>query len=313
MTRSATAIAHPNIAFIKYWGNKDNTLRIPSNGSISMNLGALETRSTVEFDTTYTMDRLFINEEELTGPGLHRVSNLLDRVRKMADISSFAVVTSTNNFPMGSGIASSASAFAALSLAATKAVGLSLDLEELSRFARVSSGSACRSIPSGFVEWEMGTDHHSSFAKSIAAPDHWDLVDCISITDYTHKAVSSTDGHEIAFTSPLQNARVSDSNRRLDVCRKTIMDRNFMQLAEIVEQDTHMMHAVMMTSTPPLIYLNPASIDIMKSVYSWRIEEGLNTFYTFDAGPNAHVICKSEIAEKIFERLQKIPGVQEVI
>lgn len=313
MLQSATAYAHPNIAFIKYWGNKDNALRIPSNGSISMNLAQLETRTTVTFDSEIEKDQLLINGEKVVGAGLTRVIELLDRVRKMTRISSYANVNSTNSFPMGSGIASSASAFAALSLAATSAAGLTLEMDELSRFARLSSGSACRSIPSGFVEWETGTDNESSYAQTIASLDYWDLLDCVAVIDYAHKAVSSTEGHEIAFTSPLQNARVADSARRLDICRSAIMDRDFMKFAEVVEQDTHLMHAVMMTSTPPLIYLNPSSIAVMKAVRNWRIEEGLEVCYTFDAGPNAHIICQAEIKYEVINRLEKIPGVQEIM
>jgi diphosphomevalonate decarboxylase len=313
MIQSATALAHPNIAFIKYWGNKDNALRIPSNGSISMNLAQLETRTTVTFDSQIEKDQLIINKEKMAGAALIRVKELLDRVRQKTGTSSYAKVTSTNNFPMGSGIASSASAFAALSLAATTAVGLTLEMDALSRFARLSSGSACRSVPGGFVEWETGTDNESSYAHTIAPTDHWDLIDCIAIVDYAHKPVSSTDGHEIASTSPLQNARVSDADRRLDICRATILDRNFMKFAEIVEQDTHLMHAVMMTSTPPLIYLTPPSIAIMKAVRNWRTEEGLEVCYTFDAGPNAHIICQAEIKNEVINRLDKMPGVQEII
>jgi diphosphomevalonate decarboxylase len=313
MNQSATAIAHPNIALIKYWGNKDDAQRIPSNGSISMNLSALETRTTVEFDSKIEKDQLFINGENIGGAALKRVSNLLDRVKKIANISTFAIVNSTNNFPMGSGIASSASAFAALSLAATTASNLSLNQIELSKFARLSSGSACRSIPGGFVEWEKGTNHDDSYAKSIAPPNHWDLIDCITIVDYAHKAISSIEGHKIADTSPLQPARVDDSMRRLAVCREAIMDRNFIQLAEIVEQDSLMMHAIMMTSLPPLIYLNDSSIAVLKAVNSWRVEERLEVCNTFDAGPNAHVICQAEIKDEITHRLEKIPGVLEVI
>jgi diphosphomevalonate decarboxylase len=313
MIQSATALAHPNIAFIKYWGNKDNTLKIPSNGSISMNLAQLETRTTVTFDTRIEKDQLIINGEKMAGAALIRVKELLDRVRQKTGTLSYAKVTSTNNFPMGSGVASSASAFAALSLAATSAAGLTLEMDALSRFARLSSGSACRSVPGGFVEWETGTDNKSSYAYTIAPTDYWDLIDCIAVVDYAHKSVSSTDGHELASTSPLQNARVSDAARRLEICRTAIVDRNFMKFAEIVEQDTHLMHAVMMTSTPPLIYLNATSISVLKAVRNWRIEEDLEVCYTFDAGPNAHIICQAENKNEVVNRLEKIPGVQEIM
>ena len=153
---SATAQANPNIAFIKYWGNRDNTYRLPSNSSISMNLDGLFTRTTVSF-TSAKADSLAINAAEVTGKGLDRVSYILDLVRKMANINERAEVTSENNFPAGAGIASSAAAFAALALAASKAAGLNLSEPELSVLARRGSGSASRSIPGGFVEWGSRT------------------------------------------------------------------------------------------------------------------------------------------------------------
>ncbi|HZJ21714.1 MAG TPA: diphosphomevalonate decarboxylase, partial [Anaerolineales bacterium] len=153
---TATAQANPNIAFIKYWGNRDNTLRIPMNGSISMNLDGLYTRTTVSFQPSLPFDELIINGHEVMGAGLERVSYILDIVRGMANIHERAEIISENNFPSGAGIASSASAFAALALAGSKAAGLNLSEQELSRLARRGSGSASRSIPGGFVEWQAG-------------------------------------------------------------------------------------------------------------------------------------------------------------
>jgi diphosphomevalonate decarboxylase len=161
---TATAQASPNIAFIKYWGNRDDSLRIPSNGSISMNLEGLYTRTTVSFQPSLPFDELIINGHEVTGAGLARISYILDIIRGMANIRERAEVMSENNFPSGTGIASSASAFAALALAGSKAAGLSLSEQELSRLARRGSGSASRSIPSGFVEWQAGTNDEDSFA-----------------------------------------------------------------------------------------------------------------------------------------------------
>src|SRR3989304_954806 len=199
-----TALAHPNIAFIKYWGNRDNVLRLPSNSSISMNLDGLYTRTTVSFQPSLPFDELIINGHETTGKGLERISQMLDIIRGMANITERAEVISENNFPSGAGIASSASAFAALALAGSRAAGLKLDEQELSRLARRGSGSASRSIPGGFVEWQAGTGDDDSFAFSIARPDHWKLVDCIAIVTASHKKTGSTEGHSIAGTSPLQ-------------------------------------------------------------------------------------------------------------
>src|SRR5512140_244268 len=140
---SATAQAFANIAFIKYWGNRDNALRLPANGSISMNLDGLHTRTTVSFQHSLPYDELIINGREIAGPALERVSCVLDLVRLLARSHEHAEVVSENNFPSGAGIASSASAFAALALAASKAAGLSPDEASLSRMARQGSGSAC--------------------------------------------------------------------------------------------------------------------------------------------------------------------------
>jgi diphosphomevalonate decarboxylase len=309
---TATAIANPNLAFIKYWGNRDNTLRLPSNGSISMNLDGLYTRTTVSFQPSLPFDELIINGHEVTGHGLDRIAYVLDIIRGMANIHEQAEVISENNFPSGAGIASSASAFAALALAGSKAAGLSLSEPELSRLARRGSGSASRSIPGGFVEWQTGTGNEDSFAFSIAEPGHWDLVDCVAIVSAAHKKTGSTEGHSLAGTSPLQAARLADAPRRLEICRKAILERDFNTFASIVELDSDMMHAVMMTSTPALHYWKPASLEVMDCVREWRIE-GIPVCYTVDAGPNIHVLCPAPEAQMIEKRLREIKGVDNVL
>jgi diphosphomevalonate decarboxylase len=309
---TATAQAFANIAFIKYWGNRDNTLRLPSNGSISMNLDGLYTRTTVSFQPSLPFDELIINGHEVTGHGLDRISYILDIIRGMANIHERAEVMSENNFPAGAGIASSASAFAALALAGSTAAGLQLSEPELSRLARRGSGSASRSIPGGFVEWQVGTSDEDSFAVSIAEPAHWDLVDCVAIVSAAHKKTGSTEGHSIAWTSPLQAARVADAPRRLEICRKAVLERDFNAFAAIVELDSDMMHAVMMTSTPALHYWKPASVDVMNCVRQWRME-GIPVCYTVDAGPNIHVICPETEAHIIEKRLREINGVNDVL
>ena len=199
-THTATALAHPNIAFIKYWGNRDDALRLPSNGSISMNLDGLFTRTTVSFSPSAQTDSLLLNHRPVTGPGLDRVSYILDIVRGMADLPHRAEVVSENNFPAGAGIASSAAAFAALALSASKAAGLDLSEAQLSALARRGSGSASRSIPAGFVEWKAGTNDEDSYAVSIAPPEHWALTDCVAVVNAGHKKTGSTEGHALAGT-----------------------------------------------------------------------------------------------------------------
>lgn len=310
--KPATALAHPNIAFIKYWGNRDDELRLPANGSLSMNLAGLYTRTTVSFQPSLPFDELIINGREVTGPALGRVSFVLDLARGAAKLDHRAEIISENNFPAGAGIASSASAFAALALAAARAAGLDWSERELSRLARRGSGSACRSISGGFVEWQAGSGDDDSFAFSIAPADHWPLVDCIAIVSAAHKKTGSTEGHAIAATSPLQAARLTDAPRRLDICRAAILERDFETLASIVELDSDMMHAVMMTSSPPLHYWQSASVAVMEAVRAWR-GDGVQVCYTVDAGANVHVLCPEKDAQEIASRLRETGGVKDVL
>jgi len=309
---TAIGISCPNIAFIKYWGNRDKDLRIPVNGSISMNLGGLYARTQVTFEAGLAADMLTLGGRAQAGAALERVAVFLERVRGIAGLDWHARVISENNFPTGTGIASSAAAFAALSLAASRSAGLALDERALSRLARTGSGSACRSVPGGFVEWQTGESDEDSYAFSLAPAEHWALVDCVAIVSREHKPTGSSQGHALAGTSPLQAARVADAPRRLELCRRAILERDFEALAAIVELDSNLMHAVMMTSTPPLLYWQPATLAILQAVPNWR-RSGLPVCYTIDAGPNVHVLTTAAQAGQVADRLRQLPGVISVL
>lgn len=309
---SVTAIAHPNIALIKYWGDRDSDLHIPANSSISINLEGLFTRTSASLSGVSEQDTIIINGQPAVEIAQVRITQFINRFRSLFGVNGFFDIESENNFPSNAGIASSASAYAALSMAICEASGLNLNEAELSCLARLGSGSACRSIPGGFVEWQAGSDHESSYAFSIAAPLHWDLVDCITIVDESPKTVSSLKGHTLANTSPLQTARITHSEQRMSDCRQAIMTRDFDLLARVVELDSNMMHAVMMTSKPPLMYWRPATIAVMQSIIEWR-KNGFAVCYTIDAGANVHVLCESGILPKITDRLREIPGVLKLI
>ncbi|MEN8173648.1 MAG: diphosphomevalonate decarboxylase [Chloroflexota bacterium] len=308
----ATAIAHPNIAFIKYWGNRDQDLRIPATDSLSMNLDGLTTRTEVRFDPALAADTLLINGQPADEAAQQRISDFLGHVRQLAGVGAYAEVKSENNFPMGTGIASSASAFAALSLAASAAAGLELNEAALSRLARRGSGSASRSVPGGFVLWEAGETDLDSYAHSIAPADHWRLVDCIAIISEEHKSTGSSDGHPLAQTSPVQAARVDINQAYIQLCRDAILKRDFDAFAKVTELDCNLMHAVMMTSEPSLLYWEPATMAVMQAVQKWR-KTGTPVCYTIDAGPNVHVITERGYAQQIKAKLEELPGVIEVI
>lgn len=302
----ATARAHSNIAFIKYWGNSDNKLRLPANPSLSMNLATLHTTTTVEWSSELPNDSLTINGSRTSELALTRVKDHLDMLRKKLKVDNRARVESCNNFPMGTGIASSASAFAALTVAAVAASGVILDERELSALARLGSGSAARSIPSGFVEWRTGANHESSYAETFVERDHWGLVDVIAIVSRQHKRTGSSAGHQTAHTSVLQAARVESATSRLRKVKDAILARDFVQFAQVVEEDSNLMHAVMMTSSPPLFYWKPISLEIMESVRRWRKSEGLQVCYTLDAGPNVHCICAAHDSPAVAARLRAL-------
>lgn len=309
--RRATALAHPNIAFIKYWGNQDSDLRLPANPSLSMNLGSFRTVTTVSFAKNLPGDALTINGTEMTGPALDRVSATVDLVRTQAGLQSPALIKSESNVPVGSGIASSAAAFAALSVAAAAAAGLSLDEAALSRLARRGSGSASRSVPAGYCEWLPGNDQ-TSVATSVAPPDHWDLRDVVAIVSQEHKAVGSSGGHPLAPTSPLHPARVTVVEGRHQACREALLARDLAAMGPLIEEDAVMMHAVMMTGQPPLYYWTPATMALMLATQRWRAES-IPVYFTIDAGPNVHLICEASQAERVEAEARKIPGVQHVI
>lgn len=308
----ATARAHPNIAFVKYWGNHDHALRLPSNSSISMNLAGLNTETTVEWDSSIKTDHLVMNGQEQHGDALIRVSKHLDALRERFAISLYAMVTTRNNFPTGAGIASSASAFAALTVAGAAALGKTTSERELTTLARLGSGSAARSIPTGYVEWHAATRHEESYAESVFSPQHWGLVDIVAVVNRGHKATGSTAGHASASTSDLQKARVAGARERLTRVKQALAERDFAVFAQVVEHDSNLMHAVMMTSQPPLFYWMPNSLLLMERIRHLR-NDGLRVCYTLDAGPNVHCICIREDAEQVRQALASLSVTYELI
>jgi diphosphomevalonate decarboxylase len=294
----ATAVAHPNIAFIKYWGNRDDELRLAANPSLSMNLGDLYTTTTVTFEKKRERDEIILDDQAAGEAASARVSNHLDLVRQQAKLKAGARVVSRNNFPTGVGVASSASGFAALTLAACAAAGLDLTEAQLSVLARRGSGSASRSVPGGYTEWLMGRGSASSFARSVAPSSHWDLRDVVVVVSHEHKVIGSSRGHGLAVGSPLHAARVATVPAMLAECKRALLARDLTSLGRIIEQDAIMMHAVMMSSRPPLYYWAPATLAIIQAVQDWR-RHGLAVYFTIDAGPNVHLICEASYLRQV--------------
>lgn len=305
-----TAIAHPNVALIKYWGRKDEELRLPTNGSISVNLSEMTTTTTVEFSENYTSDQIRIDKQNLFDEA-DRVIIHLDRIRSLANSPLHAKVVSENNFPSGTGLSSSSSGFAALTLAATKALYLHLNEKELSILARQGSGSACRSIPDGWVEWNDAETSEGSYAHSIFPKDHWDIIDIVAVVSTEKKDVSTSEGQKLAQTSPFFSTRQASMNKKISEIKRHISERNFVQFGELIEAEALNMHAVMITSSPSLIYWSVGTLELMKQIKKWRAE-GLSAYFTINTGQDTHIFVEKKNASTLAEKLASISYVKNI-
>jgi diphosphomevalonate decarboxylase len=309
-----TVRAGSNIAFIKYWGVADAQINLPLNNSISMTLADAYTTTTVEWlGGPVGADEVVIDNRRLDERAAERIVRHLDRLRALAGVDQRARVVSQNNFPMASGIASSASGFAALTVAGCAALGLELDATRLSALARRGSGSASRSLFAGFVEWEAGDDDATSVARQIAPPEHWALADVVAVVSAAAKVVSSEHGHTLAITSPLNAGRIASLPCALGEVRDAIVQRDLRLLGPIIERDALTMHAVMMTGAPSLLYWRPATVEIIQAVRQWRREDDLPVYFTIDAGPNVHLICEQSNVQEVERRLAGLTSIQSIL
>lgn len=307
----STAIAPSNIAFIKYWGKKDEILRLPENGSISMNLSNLTTTTTVEFSNNLEKDEIIIDGKQINKE-TERVIKHLDRIRQKAGTALRAKVVSQNNFPSGTGLSSSASGFAALSLAAATSAGLTLSEKELSILARLGSGSACRSIPDGFTEWLDGATSDTSYATSIFPADYWDICDVVVVVSKEKKDVATTDGQKSATSSPFFPVRLSNIKDKIEKIKKYIQQKDFQKFGELIEAEALELHAIMLTSTPSLIYWLPETIYIMKLVKKWR-SEGLAVYFTVNTGQDIHLIVEGKNVNTLVKNLKDVESIKSMI
>lgn len=305
-----TTRACANIAFIKYWGNRPEGGNFPLNPSISMNLADCLTTTTLQLESSLKEDSIVINGTPAAGKAALRTSKFLDEARHRAGVSTKAILHSSNNFPTGSGIASSASGFAALAVAAARAYGINLGTDDLSRLARLGSGSAARSVPAGFVELAEGRANEQAVARQLAPETHWpELRDVIVICSTSEKAISSADGHHLAHSSEMYPARLAAVPERAERVRAAIKDRDLKTLGEASEEDALSMHAVMMTSIPPLLYWTARTVEIIHKVWELR-KKGIMGYFTIDAGPNVHVITTEEFAQSLQKALSSFGEVR---
>jgi diphosphomevalonate decarboxylase len=311
---AVTAVAGTNIALVKYWGKRDVTLNLPATGSLSLTLDRMGTRTTVTFDDG-EHDRLILDGAAAGAAETARVSAFLDRVRARAALARRALVTSDNSVPTAAGLASSASGFAALALAATRAAGLALPPPELSALARVGSGSAARSIFGGFVEMARGErpDGADAFARPLPEGEGWDLRLVVAITASGPKAMGSTAAMtHTARTSPFHEAWLASVAGDLAAARAAIAARDLAALGAVAERSALRMHAAAMAADPAIIYWNPATLGAIAGVRALRAR-GTPAFFTIDAGPHVKALCRAADAGAVATALRAVPGVSDCL
>lgn len=309
MTQSATVRAHANIALAKYWGKADIAKNLPAVPSLSLTLEGMRTTTEVTFAPELEKDELFLAGRSELGKPLARASKLLNEVRGLAGVQTFARVRSHNDFPTASGLASSASGFAALAFGAVKALGLDVPLERVSALARAASASAARSLFGGYVE--LGAN--GEFALRVAPPEHWSLKMLVAVTSEAAKDTGSTDGMQhTASTSPYYAAWVSDAPRLFAEVKAAVLARDFERLAPAVEQSALAMHASMLAASPALIYFRPATLAVIEAVRALR-RGGVAACFTIDAGPHVKVLTPPSAAAAVQRALAGTEGVLRVL
>ncbi|WP_288657702.1 diphosphomevalonate decarboxylase [uncultured Enterococcus sp.] len=308
------ARAYTNIALIKYWGKKNESLILPMNNSLSLTLDAFYTETEVSFSEAYTEDQFYLDNQLQDEKATKKISTFLDIVREKAGTTKKAKVISQNFVPTAAGLASSASGLAALAGACNEALKLGLDDQALSRLARRGSGSACRSIFGGFVEWEKGHDDQSSYAHPISSDgfeDHLAMV--FLLLNEQKKDVSSRDGmHRTVETSSFYQGWLDSVEADLYQLKQAIKTKNFQLLGETMEQNGLKMHGTTLAARPPFTYWSPDSLKAMQAVRDLR-NQGIPCYFTMDAGPNVKVLVQKDHLDKVKTTFSDLFSSQQVI
>jgi len=298
------AQAQPNIALVKYWGKSNVARNLPAVGSLSITLDTLYTRMSVRLLDDPGSDKLTVNGDENTEM-LARVSGCIDLIT--GTDRGAARVQSETNFPVAAGLASSASAFAALVTATYECTGKTADALTMARIAGTVSGSAARSLYGGFVE--LSADAEDIDVWPVAEAKDWPLKVIVAVTETEAKAVSSGEAMiRGAETSPFYDSWVERQNEDLTAARIAVENRDFEQLAAVSEHNCLKMHTVMWTSRPPIVYWNNATLACMEAVRELQ-KKAEPVFFTIDAGPQLKAVCLPSAEVVVRDTLAGIDGV----
>lgn len=317
------AEAPSNIAFIKYWGKRSEESQWPANASLSMTLERCRTRTCARRNPAGD-DVVSLNGSPLprTDPRAVRIQKHLDFLRRTGGFSGALAIETENTFPEGCGIASSASGFAALTLAAVANWSGSRTLDDLAErgfdrtrlahWSRMGSGSSCRSLWGGYVAWHPGESPEEQLVEPF--PAEWALSDVIVVVSAEEKPVSSREAHRAAWTSPLFRPRLAGISEKWEKLSQALRTRELGELGPLLEQEALEMHGVIMSASPATRYLPPRTIEVLEWLRRQRALGRLEAYFTLDAGPNVHAICRRDAAVYVRDAIARaFPETRQMI
>ena len=307
--KSSTAIAHPNIALIKYWGKSSITGNIPAMSSISLTVDVLESKTKISFPKDLNEDTWILNGSRQSS--LERIKMPFNELKKRSNVRDACLIESDNNFPTAAGLASSASGIASLVTALSHALELELSLQQMIELTILGSGSAPRSLFSGFVSLDVAGD--TITCNTILEGNQWPLEVIICVTSSDQKEISSRVGMEVSRkTSPLYDNWIDHHQKDFQTAMAAIQSRNFAQLGAVTVDNCLKMHQVMKTSHPSIDYWNETTHAVVQQVQTLQAR-GREVFYTIDAGPQVKIICNSDLTEEVVFEINKIPGIESIV
>lgn len=313
--KSIRVYTHPNIAICKYWGKRNTELLLPTKSSISIGLSALFTDTTVSISSE-PRDIIRLNGVEASAKEARAIHSFLAMCRNEYQLNTTLKIESCNSFPHSAGMASSASGFAALAVALNRLLCWKLNNKKVSILARRGSGSACRSVLSGFVHWSKGErlDGLDSYARQVVPTDYWPELRIITVIVSTAaKNISSRDGMQISMaTSPCYDAWIEKSERNIPILIDGIHQKNLHQVGHMMQDEWRDWVQVLETSSPRLTYFTSGTYSVIEAIKTLQVS-GIACYYTTDAGPNVHMLCLDESVEQVSRTIRALPGVRDII
>lgn len=314
MDHTVVARAHANVALVKYFGKRQISLNLPAAPSLSLTLKPLETHTTLSFADSES-DEVYLQDSPAEEKFAARVTQFLDIFRHTFGVENRVRISTQNNFPTAAGLASSASGFAALAVGVARLFEVELSERQLSVLARRGSGSAARSVCGGIVLWQSGQreDGKDSYAKSVASVGQWDLRLLVGIITQSPKEIGSTKAMEqTRLTSAYYPAWIDSTHKAVDNALHAVKHRDLEKLGEVTEHSAMSMHAALMATQPPIVFMKGATLEVFHLTRQLR-KEGIGAYFTCDAGPQPKILCDSKDAAAVETRLREFPGIIDVL